>query len=521
MKLFWYHLRLFFSRLHAFLASHHLHPARYSFLHEIAACSLPKTDIGKKMPAIFLAMGKFGRVLVAKPRETQQEIGNILLIAKTRRGKSLNAETNALTWPYPLIANDIKKELWWRTAGFREKGLGGKALMFDPRGNGARFDPLEGKETEFELQSAATILLFRAHEGENQIFTETAMTMLTQIFLAARLEGERPLPFTYEMLNRGFFAAATILETISEKYHYYPNLATKFLDINYDKADFNSRFLRDCWSTLTRRMRRILTKESVRCFTGSDFTAKDIMTSGDHPLSVYLCWPEQHLLTLAPLIQLMYDSLLTGMTAYYDDVRGVGCCRVLAILDEIFRTGMPKLYDYATTVCGRNISLLVNAQSDSQLYAAFGQYNAEVLKEQFDYIVNYRPAPAANRTAHHLEESLGYTSGFAHSKTDHEHGTSQGESEQKIPLMSDYETKLLKPHQVIVQMDGDRPTIAERLNWHDFPQLEQRGAYTPPRIPVLPPAVASPPSRYKTAPTAEPNFMPRQFPRVIFPPLEA
>jgi hypothetical protein len=147
--------------------------------------------------------------------------------------------------------------------------------------------------------------------------------------------------------------------------------------------------------------------------------------------------------------------------------------------------------------------------------------SSAVPKTRNQFIVNYRPAPAANRTAHQIEESLGYTSGFAHSKTDHEHGTSQGESEQKIPLMSGYETKLLKPHQVIVQMDGDRPTIAERLNWHDFPQLEQRGAYTPPRIPVLPPAVASPPSRYKTAPTAEPNFMPRQFPRVIFPPLEA
>jgi type IV secretory pathway TraG/TraD family ATPase VirD4 len=194
-------------------------------------------------------------------------------------------------------------------------------------------------------------------------------------------------------------------------------------------------------------MRRILTKESVRCFTGSDFTAKDIMTSGDHPLSVYLCWPEQHLLTLAPLIQLMYDSLLTGMTAYYDDVRGVGCSRVLTILDEIFRTGMPKLYDYATTVCGREITLLVNAQSDSQLCAAFGQYNAEVLKEQFDYIVNYRPAPAGNRSAHHLEESLGYTSGFAHSKTDHEHGTSQGESEQKIPHSIAFSGNTLSPSQ--------------------------------------------------------------------------
>jgi type IV secretory pathway TraG/TraD family ATPase VirD4 len=461
----------------SFLASHNLlNTARYSFLHEIENMSLPKADIGKKMPAIFLALGKFGRVLVAKPRETQKEIGNILLIAKTRRGKSLNAETNALCWPYPLIANDIKKELWWRTAGFREKGLGGKSLMFDPRGNGARFDPLEGKETEFELQSAATILLFRAHEGENQIFTETAMTMLTQIFLAARLEGERPLPFTYEMINRGFFAAVTILEIISAKHHSYPNLATKFLDSSYDKADFNSRFLRDCWSTLTRRMRRILTKESVRCFTGSDFTPKDIITSGDHPLSVYLCWPEQHLLALAPLIQLVWDSLINGMTTYYDDddVRGVGCFRVLAILDEILRTGMPKLYDYATTVCGRNITLQVNAQSESQLYSAFGQYNAEVLKEQFDYIVNYRPAPSANRAAHQLEESLGYTSGFAHSKTAHENGQSQGESEQKIPLMPDYETKLLKPGQVIVQIDGERSTIAQRLNWHEFPQLVQR-----------------------------------------------
>jgi type IV secretory pathway TraG/TraD family ATPase VirD4 len=191
-------------------------------------------------------------------------------------------------------------------------------------------------------------------------------------------------------------------------------------------------------------MRRILTKESVRCFTGSDFTAKDIITAGKHPMSVYLCWPEQHVLSLAPLIQLVWDALFNGMTGYYDEVRGKGCSRVLTVLDEIFRTGLPKLKDYATTACGRNISLLVSAQSDSQFYAAYGQYDAEVLKEQFDHIVKYRPAPAANRTAHNYEESLGYTSGFAHSKTDHEHGTSQGENEQRIPLLPAHETKLLK-----------------------------------------------------------------------------
>jgi type IV secretion system protein VirD4 len=327
--------------------------------------SIHKADLTKKTPAILLASGKFDYVLAVRPRETQQELAHVLLEGKTRIGKGLNVETNCLTWPYSLIANDIKKELWWRTAGFRETGLHGIAFQFDPRGNGHRFDPLEGLTTEFDLQSAATTLLFRPNEGENQIFTDTAITMLTQIFIAARLENERPLPFAYHMMNKGFFGAATILEIISEKHNHYPNLATKFLDISYDKADFDSRFLRDCWSTLTRRLRRILTKESVRCFTGSDFTAKDIITSGDHPISVYLCWPEQHLLSLAPLIQLVWDSLFNGITGYYDEVRGRGCFRVLTILDEIFRTGLPKLKDYATTAAGHDISVLVSAQSEA------------------------------------------------------------------------------------------------------------------------------------------------------------
>ena len=483
---------IFFSRIGEFFSSQkHLFSARYAFLHELVSMSIHTGDITKKMPAIFLAVSKFDRVLCVRPRDTQKELANVLLEGKTRIGKGLNIETNCLTWPYPLIANDIKEELWWATAGFREKGLGGKSYKFDPRGNGARHDPLEGKYTEFELQSAATILLYRSNEGENQIFTDSAIIMLTQIFIAARLEKQRPLPFTYKMMNEGLYGVATILEIISEKYHYYPNLATKFLDISYDKADFNSKFLRDCWSTLTRRMNRILTKESVRCFTGSDFTAKDIITSGKHPLSVYLCWPEEHLLTLAPLIQLVWDSLLNGMIAYYTSVRGRGCYRVLAILDEIFRTGMPKLPDYATTVCGKNISLLVTAQSDSQMYAAFGQYNAEVLKEQFDHIVKYRPAPAANRTAHNYEESLGYTSGFAHSKTDHESSTSQGENEQKIPLLPAHETKLLKPRKVIVQIDGERSTIAKRLDWRDFPELKRRAHIEPPKTPMLPALVES------------------------------
>ena len=201
--------------------------------------------------------------------------------------------------------------------------------------------------------------------------------MLTQIFLAARLEEQRPLPFTQKIMYEGFLGAATILEIISQKHHVYPNLATRFLDVDFAHADFNNKFLRDCWGTLTRRMNRILTKESVRCFTGSDFTPRDIITSGEHPISVYLHWPEKDLLSLSPLIQLMWDSIINGMIDTYDTLKGEGCYPVLVVLDEIFRTGMPKLPEYSTTVCGRNISLLTTAQSKSQLDAAYGRDKAD------------------------------------------------------------------------------------------------------------------------------------------------
>ena len=162
-------------------------------------------------------------------------------------------ETNLLTWPSSTIVNDIKGgELFHRTGGYRAQL--GKVFVFDPRGRGARFDPLEGKSTDSDLRSAATTLLYRPYEKENVVFTERAITMLVALFHAALLAGERLLPFTYTMINDGLIGAATRLEVISRKHQCYPNLATKFLDVEFAKADFDSRFLQDCWSTLTARM---------------------------------------------------------------------------------------------------------------------------------------------------------------------------------------------------------------------------------------------------------------------------
>jgi type IV secretory pathway TraG/TraD family ATPase VirD4 len=148
---------------------------------------------------------------------------------------------------------------------------------------------------------------------------------------------------------------------------------------------------------------------------------------------------------------------------------------------------MKKLPEYATTVCGRNISILLSAQSRSQLDAEYGLYKANVLRGQMDTIVIHRPAPDDYETMAHIERILGPTSGFAHSKSEHEGGvTTTGESEQKIPLIPAHETDLIDQTQVIIKRSGIRPVLAERLDWRSFPQLAKRHGMPPPQVSPLP-----------------------------------
>jgi type IV secretion system protein VirD4 len=478
------------SFLSAFFArsANKLFTARFARLHEFLRLLVKKKDALKNMPVILIGIAPFNRFFAVRSTKIQKELANVIIYGKTRTGKGLNITTNLLTWPHPVIVNDIKRELWEATSGWRQEGLRGRSLIFDPKGQGNKFDPLEGKTTDSDLRSAATILLYRPHEKENAVFIERGITMLTQIFHAAKLEKARALPFTFKMMNEGLYGTATILEITSSKHNFYPNLATKFLDTSYDKADFDSKFLQDCYSTMTARMNNILTKETVACFTGSDFTGRDIITSKDHPISLYLAWPEKDLLTLGPLIELVWDCLINEMIDTYDSLKGDGCSRTMLVLDEIFRSGMRKLPEYATTVCGRNISILLSAQSRSQLEAHYGVYNARVLRGQMDTLMIHRPAPDDFETMAHIERLLGYTSGFAHSKSEHEGGvTSTGESEQRIPLIPAHETDLIGETEVIIKRSGVRPILAQRLDWRRFPELVERRRIPAPQIKELPP----------------------------------
>jgi type IV secretion system protein VirD4 len=479
---FFFHVVVLWNRIKSFFQhSASLHHARFASLHELTVLLTERLD----ETSLLLGVSHFNHVLRVRSTESRRELGNVLIEAPTRGGKGLLATSQLLSWPHSVAVNDIKGELFTQTAGYRrtlvaddENNQQENVFVFDPRGYGHRYDPLLGKETEDQLLSAATQLLFKSDEGEGAIFTQRATVMLTQLFLAARAEGAAPFPYVRHLIRAGLPQAAARLNTIN------PALATQLLDVTYEKVNFSDRFLLSAWGTLTARIRPLLTETVIRSLSGSDFRAQDLLTA-KHPITVYFRWPEQDLLAFSPLVRLVWGSLIDELTATYDNRKGVDCQPVLLLIDEAGRTAIPSLADHATTVVGRRISLWIAVQSLSQLNVVYGTHRATILRDNMESRLFYRPND--QETAEYLERCLGRKSDYAHSHTIREgEETSEGRMEQGIPLMTAQEIKQMPDERIIGFHRQLPPFLAMRMDWRRFLLLRERHAIPPPALPPLP-----------------------------------
>jgi type IV secretion system protein VirD4 len=457
---------------------------------------------------LLVGVPAFNQVLSIRSTPKRRELGNVLVDALTRGGKGLLAISQLLTWPHSVVVLDIKGELYDATAAYR-KTLG-KVFVIDPEAVGNQFDPLHGRTTERQLYAAAKYLLYEAGERD-PIFIERGVKMVTQLFLAAREENRqagyekyRLLPYAGQLMNLPINLVAAHLHAVSLP------LATKFLSgaYNSEKDYDEKKFLTSSWETATSRLYPILSDELLRCFDGSDFTAADIITS-PQPITVYLRLPEAELLALAPVVRLIFQTLIHDMQTTYDKRPGrtakeKGCSPVLLLLDEAGRVAIPKLYEYATTVVGRQISLWVAIQSIKQLDAIYGQANAETLLDNMDTQMFYRQRRA---TAKYLEIELGRKSEYSHSRSQREGGhETQGMSEQGVPLMTANEIKQMEDFDVIVFHHNLPPFRARRMNWMEHQVLRDRQALMPPALSGLPPLTPIE-LRSAVAPTADDELM--------------
>ena len=162
-----------------FSKERHSRDARFAKLHELAPLISSRVDL----PSLILGIGPYFHPLRVHGTAKRPELGNMLVNGPTRCGKGLLATSQILTWEGSVIVNDIKGELYEKTAGYRNRL--GPVYRFDPTGYSHRYDPTAGKHTEDDLHELANYLLYDPQEKEGKVFTLRATKMLTQMFLGA------------------------------------------------------------------------------------------------------------------------------------------------------------------------------------------------------------------------------------------------------------------------------------------------------------------------------------------------
>lgn len=450
-----------------------LHKARFAAIDEKAR--LKSSD--PPPYSLLLGLDLFKQFYVVRSTPNKRELGNVLVVAPTRGGKGLLATTQLFTWQGSVIVNDLKGDLFLQTAGYRAT-LGNVYVLNPIRGYGHRYDPLHTYHTEEELGLACQKMLHETTSAD-PFWSESAAKMLTQIFVAARMEKQPLFPYARGVTRLGLPEAARYLHTLD------PELAIQFLGMPYNTVDFqNSRQLFSSWSHLTTKLQFILSETVVKSLAASDFCVSDLML-GLRPVTIYLQWPERFLKPISPLIRLIVGSIIDELVQTYDSRGGEGCKPVLMLMDEATRTAIPSLSEHATTVVGRGISLWVAIQSLKALERVYGEDAAQELRDNIVNQVYYRPADLA--TAEYLEHRLGRKSAYARNETEREgHEKSQGKSEQGIPLLTAQAIMQMKDHDVLLFHNELPPLKAHRVNWIGNEAFEKRRQMPPPQLATIP-----------------------------------
>jgi type IV secretion system protein VirD4 len=499
-------VNIFMSRLGSLRGeARALHHARFARPHELRRLITHSLD----EEALLIGRTHLGGIYRVRKTPNRRELGNMMVIAPPRSGKSLLAKSQLLTWPHSVVAVDLKGELYQDSGGFRSSL--GPVYVIDLRGFGHQYDPLRDCTNEESLYDAAKNILYDPHEGNGRSFTEWGI-LLEVLKWQACLELNRKtganyrlLPFTRWLARLGINSAARAINAIS------PRLAQELLDGAYEEeGDYReNRYFANSWQSSRARMFPLLTDTVVRCFNGSDFTGRDII-AGERPVSVYLRVPQGMLEAKAPVLRLILESLTTEMFATFDEPHGAVCRPVLLLLDEAGTVGFQKLPEYAATAAGRGVSLWLALQDIGQL-ERYGAYQARAIRNSMAAKVFFHQNDPA--TAKHIEELSGYMSGYSHSETLREgEVASEGRSETAVALFPMRDAMELEKEDIIFFIDNHKPGRGKSMaSWH-FPVLERRRAIPPPpvrQLPpvpeiVLPPSLPSPSSRERG--TGYPRF---------------
>jgi len=485
-----------------------------------SACWANKRDLVR---AGLLSSVKRGGVYVGAWRD---QVGNVhylrhdgpehvLAFAPTRSGKGIGLVIpTLLSWRESALVLDIKGENWERTAGWRVNRAGQRVIRFDPTDpESARYNPLAEirLETPHEIadaQNIATMLVDPQGKGvERDHWAQTSWSLLVGAILhVCYRERRRGNVGTLSAVARELTSSeAGELKEIIERWlrfdhagpeegwegsrgptHTHPVVAATAREMQQRTEKEASSVLSSALALLTLYRDPVI----ARATSGTDLRVADLIDP-DRPTTVYLVIPPRDLTRVRPLVRLMLDQIVRGLTLDLPSealppedsalVRRLlqftsrnqvlpkeRTPRVLLMLDEFASLGKMESLEHSLAHCaGYGVKAYLVVQDLAQLFSAYGRDESIVANCH----IRVAFAPNNVQTAELLSKMTGRTTvvektgaGRARHKTAHGRALLTADECMRLRLPEkDASSGRMRPGDCLIFVAGQAPVYGRQI----------------------------------------------------------
>ncbi|MBL8687146.1 MAG: type IV secretory system conjugative DNA transfer family protein [Alphaproteobacteria bacterium] len=419
---------------------------------------------------------------------------HVIVYAPTRSGKGVGVVIpNLLTWQDSVVVFDIKKENWFKTAGFR-KAHGIDVFLFDPdEENGVthRYNPLtyvrrNTKHQIGDLQRIANFLIPVASDKDPffDLSAQKAFVAVTS-YLAETPSKPFTIGQTYKELTSQSDMRAYFRNIIETRRNADIPLSEPTINALNDFLSTSDDTLASIRATVTSRLGLWANPVVDAATSASDFNFNDLRRKR---ISIYVGITPDNLTRFAPLINLFFQQVMDINLRTLPENDKTLNRKLLLLMDEFTAMGKMEVINKGIAFfAGYNIRVLIVIQSPSQLEEVYGKDAAKSMMTNCAVEIVFTPKELD--VAQQLSERIGYNTVISKSISKPS-GFSKGNknttlSDQRRALMLPQEIMQISDEKALLFRRGIPPILANKIRYYKEKGFAERHTIPAPIISPL------------------------------------
>ncbi len=316
--------------------------------------------------------------------------GHVLVVASTRSGKGLHLTEVLKQWPGAAVVVDPKSEQWTRTAALRQQQVG---PVYHLPGHQVKLAYYYNFQNPDDLQELHAQMM-RPDEDSQRIFADKSLPLFRAVGHFAAERGEDALRVLLDAGEDDFMQVLLGLESVPAARQFVRQFTN---GLSPDKVTSNDRFVTSAYGTFTTRLFGYQKHIDTICpYTPKLALPREWVARKS---TLYITYSLNDLQGVGGVV----SAILAGLMRNH--MRQGQRQRLLVVIDETAAVRMRHLDTYLATVGGYGITMLLYAQSLSQLEGIYGKSGANAILSNCAHQLWYPPNDF--QTATHISDIFG------------------------------------------------------------------------------------------------------------------